>query len=393
MSTVGSARLKLVARAYIKPWFHAHNVMDPEPPSLLSSSAMDSSYKAPDLPHGSLGAGSSQTVYEQGLTSSNNPDSETRGSRQPLQRRRLVSLPMALHLGVLAFHISLWIIRARNVASHHRVPLDWVPFVQNNINVIPHYIMVAFSTAIVYLMRPIAILSVFSRLPQPLTTLSDKMAAWNGLGAALSILYQNLRYRVALTEVIVITAYFATLTGLGTSSSYIFNLPYVNSTISLPNTTWLGAVPVDALLPPGLSEQTPSNFSEVRFDWYMASLALESSFYVNEEDLAGVDPYSNRVFDTLSRISPLDRPGTAQVNFTEFHVKCGSVPQVSLSATANPSGSTGVGLQDGNDPRLPTLLSINYNLDSQSMNLVDSLNISLSNTSNAISGLWQPSSR
>lgn len=322
------------------------------------------------------------------------------------QRKIGVVLPIVLHLCILAFYIALWIIRARHAEQYEIAP-EWADSFQNILNNLPHvrmlvrvlsgvaddllqYIMLALTTALVYVMQPVAILSVYSRLPQPLTTLSDKMAAWQGLGASLAVLYDNLGYRVALTEVLVITLYFAAITGLGTSSSYTFKIPIAEFPTRQLNTTWLGVVPLDALLPSSMSNDPPSNFSGLRFDWYLTSLALESDFYVNAEELAGVDPFRNRVFDTLSQPLPSELTGHARVNFTEFHVKCGSVPQVSLSATALQSSASGAsGLPDDG---IPTLLSINYTLGSQSMNLSDSMFISVSNASNAVSELWQPSS-
>ena len=105
---------------------------------------------------------------------------------------------------------------------------------------------------------------------------------------------------------------------------------------------------------------------------------------------------ANRIYDTLSSPMPASSNSTADVGYTDFNVKCGSVSPVSLVATSDLDiivVSAGGSANGGREIRIPTLLSINYTLGSHHLVLNDSLSISESNVSYAVSRLWQPSGK
>lgn len=189
--------------------------------------------------------------------------------------------------------------------------------------------MLAFSTAIIALMQPIATRSPFGNLPQPLTALSDKVSAWNGLGSSLANLFHNLRYPATLSNAIVTTVYFVTLSGLGISSSFLFDVPAVNSTILSNMTTRVGSPSVRTLVPPSI-QGIPDDFSDISFDWYRSGVGVGMLIGGNATVYPGLS--ANRIYDTLSPPMGTAYNGSAVVNFTDFNVKCGAVPGVSISA-------------------------------------------------------------
>ncbi|VDB97872.1 unnamed protein product [Peniophora sp. CBMAI 1063] len=383
--------------AHIRP--QAHDRRDATPytssKSSLALAVMSLGSKGTDVSRSSPGTGSSPTVHEQGFELPYTPNGETITPRRIPRKRRFImrslcSLPMLLHLGVLAIYIALCVIWSQRVERRWEISLDYSVFFQG-LNIVSHFIMLVFSISITATMQRVATHAAFRDLPQSLTMLSDKMVAWNSLGSALVNLYHNIRRPAALSQVFLITSYFAALSGLGLTSSYLFVFPTINGTDSQYTATTvltLGSVPVEALLPPSISN-TPSNFSSIRFDWYMASMALQSRFYVNEESLPGMDPNRSRIFDGVTELLDPYYTGHANVSYTDFHAKCGSVPGISIAAFAldSPASQTSPTSVDG----LPTALAINYTLGPYSLSLFDSMNISTSNASTTIHGLWQPS--
>lgn len=250
--------------------------------------------------------------------------------------------------------------------------------------------MLAFSTIIIAVMQPIATRAPFGHLPQPLTTMSDKVASWGGLGSSLLNLYHNLRYPATLGNAVVVTIYFSTLSGLGISSSFLFDVPAVNETYSTTMATRIGSPIARALIPPSISEMPP-DFSNITFDWYRSGVGVGMLSSNNASSYPGLS--ANRIYDTLSPPMPASSNSTAQVGYTDFNVQCGSVPHASHRASSyidKKIVSSGGSADGGQDVLIPALLAINYTLGAQPMQLYDSLSISLLNTSYSVGRLWQP---
>lgn len=255
-------------------------------------------------------------------------------------------------------------------------------------------IMLAFSIAIVALMQPIVTRASFAHLPQSLTSLSDKVSTWSGLGSSLVNLYHNLGFRATLGNAILTSIYFSTLSGLGISSSFLFIVPAVNEMVTSRLTTTLGAPPISASIPTGPGAQSvPDNFTHITIDWYRSGVGVGMLTGNTTALYPGLS--SNRLYDTLS--PPMSSSNaTAVVGYTDFNVKCGSVPQFSISATS-PTGSSIENFvsDDGAsgttlDAAMRVLLSINYTLGSTQTTMSDGLSISSQNTSFAIERLWTP---
>ncbi|VDC03882.1 unnamed protein product [Peniophora sp. CBMAI 1063] len=315
-----------------------------------------------------------------------------RTTTPPLVYRNLVSVPMALHLGVLAIYIALCIVWLTDVEQNIHVSLASAARTQTWINLASHVIMLAFATAIIALMQPIATRSPFGNLPQTLTTLADKVSAWSGLGSSILSLFHNLRYPATLSNALLTTTYFATLSGLGISSSFLFDVPAVNSTISSNMTTRIGTPSVRALVPPSING-VPKDFSAISFDWYRSGVGVGMLFGSNATIYPGLS--ANRIYDTLSPPMGASSNSSVVVDYTDFNVKCGAVPGVSISAMTPQDIQKQVisaagKAAGGYDLRLPALLQMNYTLGEESMVLYDSLSISEMNTSFAVSRLWQP---
>lgn len=333
-----------------------------------------------------------------------------RTTTPPLVYKNLVSVPMALHLAVLAIYIALCIVWLTGVENNIHVSLTSASRTQTWINLASHVraarspamvmiteaflqvVMLGFATAIIALMQPIATRSPFGNLPQSLTTLSDKASAWSGLGSSLLNLFHNLRFPATLSNAVLTTTYFAALSGLGISSSFLFDVPVINSTISSNMTTRVGSPSVLDLVPPSI-QGIPNDFSEISFDWYRSGVGVGMLIGSNATLYPGLS--ANRIYDTLSPSMGASSNSSASVNYTDFNVKCGAVPGVSISAMTPQDIEKEVisaagKATGGYDMRLPALLQINYTLGGQAMTLYDSLSISEMNISFAVNRLWQP---
>ncbi|KZV73490.1 hypothetical protein PENSPDRAFT_648826 [Peniophora sp. CONT] len=324
-------------------------------------------------------------------------NTEERAPRSLLPLEKLVGLPMALHIGVLVLYVALCFVWIAGLERNIQVPFTSASRVQTWLNLISHLIMLAFSTAIVAVMQPITTRSPFGNLPQHLTSISDKISSWNGLGSSLLNLYHNLSFPVTLSNAILTTIYFCTLSGLGISSSFLFNVPAVNETIIRNNmATQIGSPSRSGFIPPGMNlSGIPPTFTNLTFDWFRSGVGVGMLLGNNATFYPGLS--ANRIYDTLSvPVSSSSNP-TAVVNYTDFHVKCGSVPGVSMSAQStsfytdtiivqNSSGVYGI-----DDLRSAVLLTIDHTSSPSSLTLYDVLSIGNDAGSNmSISRLWQP---
>ncbi|KZV66668.1 hypothetical protein PENSPDRAFT_82011 [Peniophora sp. CONT] len=324
---------------------------------------------------------------------------EERPSRWPSSFTRLTLLPMILHIAVLVFYIALCVVWITGAESNIRVALTSASRIQTWLNLYSHFIMLAFSTAIVALMQPIATRSPFGNLPQPLTSLSDKISSWSGLGSALRNLYHNLCFPATLGNAILTTAYFSTLSGLGISSSFLFNVPAINETISTNVSTRIGSPAVVGFVPPGSNLfAMPTNFTNLTFDWYRSGMSIGMLTSDNTTVYPGLS--ANRVYDTLLRAMPPSSNASAMVPYTDYNVKCGSVPRAEVSASFYSSysedNSEDSGTSVADIMRNSTLLDIQYPLSSYDMELWDYLSIPYSSDAildDAVGRLWQPAGR
>ncbi|VDB84914.1 unnamed protein product [Peniophora sp. CBMAI 1063] len=301
------------------------------------------------------------------------------------------SLLMALHVVVFALYVGLCIVWAMGLEQRILVAFTSASHVQTWINLISHLIMLLLSIVLVALMQSHATRSPFANLPQPLTSLSDKISSWSGLGSALLNLYHNLSFPTTLGNAILSTTYFATLSGLGISSSFLFTVPAANETISHNVTTLIGSPSVLGMIPPGSNVSgIPSDFTNLTFNWYRSGMGVGVLNSVNTTVFPGL--VANRVYDTLLEPWPASSNATATVGFTDFNVKCGSVPGLNASASysraQNSQFSDGLSPGTAADDRYPALLSMHYNLGPYAMSVYDVL--SVSSSERAVSRLWQP---
>ncbi|VDB84929.1 unnamed protein product [Peniophora sp. CBMAI 1063] len=311
--------------------------------------------------------------------------------------KNLCSLPMVLHVGVFALYIALCIIWITGVVPTIHVALTSASLVQTWLNLSNHLVMLTLSTAIAAVMQPLATRSPFGNLPQSLTSLSDKISSWSGLGSSLLNLYHNLTFPASLSNAIITSLYFTVLSGLGISSSFLFNVPATNETISHTMTTQIGSPSVEGFIPPGSGiSGVPSDFTNLTFNWFRSGVGVGMLLGNNATTFSGIS--SNRIYDTLSPPMSASSNSTAIVGYTEFNVKCGSVPQASISTISDsqyddsfidydPSNTSQVVMES----RSATLLTINYTLGTSNITLSDVLSVADDSTSgNIISRLWQP---
>lgn len=323
---------------------------------------------------------------------------------------------MVLHLGVLALYLALCLVYA--LGSNIPVELTKASLIQSRMNFTSHVspsmpflngsrkrldthtwlqvIMLGLSTVIVAVMQPIATRTPFGHLPRSLTSLSDKISSWSGLGSALLNLYHNLRYPTTLGNAIITTLYFSSLSGLGASSSFLFNVPAVNQTTFSKVPIQIGSPSLLGLIPPGcIAPGESASFTNLTFQWYRSGMSIGM---LNDNTTAFPGLSANRVYDTL--LSPLpDSNTSAEVNYTEFHVQCGSAPEMNISVTnIDPDKSLyNVYYKEWNstswnkDSNYHAQLTINYTLGSTLMTLRDGLSLSAHNNANSVSRLWRPS--
>jgi hypothetical protein len=191
------------------------------------------------------------------------------------------------------------------------------------------------------MLQPLAIRNQVQRV-HTFTSLSDYYSSWNGLGASLSALYDNLRLRATVLPILTIAIYFGSITGLQTTTPLIFATSPLNVTMSTPVRTSIGYADfgstgigtasdpysVDNDTFPATNSDGTSNPELVQFNWYLANAAVTLLNNTISVDTPGV--FENIVYDTLlsSAVN-----GTARVNRTEFDVNCGYLnPQPNVTA-------------------------------------------------------------
>ncbi|KAI0034495.1 hypothetical protein K488DRAFT_83900 [Vararia minispora EC-137] len=191
-------------------------------------------------------------------------------------------------------------------------------------------------------MQRLGIRVSFTDLPQSLAALGDRSEAWSGLGACLLTIYNNSRFRVTLTLPLIAAIYFAALSTLGFSSSFLFSIPTFNSNSSFCSRTTIGTPDVLSLIPPAAGPNLPSNFQNISFDWFSSSAGLSILAGGAAPEFPGL--IGSRVFDTIaSNISNAN--ATAVVGYTDFHVKSDNASdpingQMILDATGSPGWPT-----------------------------------------------------
>ncbi|VDC03881.1 unnamed protein product [Peniophora sp. CBMAI 1063] len=316
--------------------------------------------------------------------------SQVQTIRTRLVAKDIVSVPTLLHLGVLAIYVALVVIWATGLEKNITVELVDASRIQTWINLISHVVMLVFSTAIIAVMQPMATRSPFANLPQSLTTISDKVSAWSGLGSSLVNLYHNISYPATLGNTFLVVIYFSALSGLGISSSFLFDVPTVNETISSNRTTEVGTPSLRLAIPAPMATM-PSNFSDVAFDWYRSGVGVGMLIGVNATVYPGLS--ANRIYDTLSPPMAASSNASAIVGYTDFNVKCGSVTNPSYFARVPVEKliiSDGGTARGGEEIQYPTLLTINHTLGPYHIELSDSMGIYASNLSYAVGRLWEP---
>lgn len=177
------------------------------------------------------------------------------------------------------------------------------------------------TTAVTALMQPILIRAEFEQT-QTLTALADKVSSWSGLGASIVALYHNIRMPAALQAVFIVTVYFLAFAVVHTTTPLLFTVPVVNVTQQYQAPTLIATPSTKDFF--ATDYPTPSNFSQVTFDWYRSSAGLGllgGNFTVQYPGLE-----QNRIYDTL--ITPLSSTNaSASVGYTDFWVTCGQVPE------------------------------------------------------------------
>jgi len=176
--------------------------------------------------------------------------------------------------------------------------------------------------ACVLTLQPLAVQAQF-RHPRLLTALSDYSYSWNSLGSSLETLYYNTRLNASLLPILTTTAYLASIVGLQTVTPLLFSFPVSEGNTSVPVQTVLSFPNFSAA---GLQvfSQDKTDTQSTLFDWYLAGTALSllsGNISANTPGVAG-----SILYDTLQG-GAVAANGSAEVNRTEFRVRCGQLPQ------------------------------------------------------------------
>ncbi|KAI0319673.1 hypothetical protein OF83DRAFT_760817 [Amylostereum chailletii] len=224
---------------------------------------------------------------------------------------------------VLFVHCALLIIWAMSIEQRVVVDANEAANISTILDALLQVFVLILTTALIGLMAPLAIRAQFLK-SQTLTALSDVSSSWNGLGISALTLYHNIHLPAAVFPVILSTIYFLALTGLHVTTPLILTVPVVGITRTETASTVTGTLDVRTLFPS--SYPLPSNFSNITFDWYLSSASLSLLGQGGASDSGHIGLQGNRVFDTL--VSPLSASNaSAVVNYTDFNVKCGKLPQ------------------------------------------------------------------
>jgi hypothetical protein len=158
--------------------------------------------------------------------------------------------------------------------------------------------------------------------------LSDYTSSWNDLGASFYAVYQNSRLHTAIGPVLLISAYFALITGLQTVTPLLFTSMSFNhiSTQFVPEIVGFLNFNATQLANTSYLSSLLSNTSDwsINFDWYMPTRALSLLRGNISVDTPSV--FRNVGYDTLQYTLPAQK-GSVTVNRTEFRVSCGRLLQ------------------------------------------------------------------
>ncbi|KAI0034512.1 hypothetical protein K488DRAFT_83919 [Vararia minispora EC-137] len=239
---------------------------------------------------------------------------------------------LILHAFIVVVYLVLIVIWA-NGWERHTVQLSESSRLQTYSNALFHAFNLLLSAAALVATQRLGVRVSFGDLPQPLTALGDRAEAWNGLGACVLTVYNNLRFRVTRSLLLIAAVYFAALSILGFSSSFLFSVPSFNINNSLVSDIAIGTpdirsfIPTAALAPSGpQAADLPSDFQNISFDWFSSSAGLSILAGAAAPEFPGLS--GSRVFDTIaSNMSTVN--ATAVVGYTDFHVKCGQLGHTS----------------------------------------------------------------
>ncbi|KDQ55395.1 hypothetical protein JAAARDRAFT_71275 [Jaapia argillacea MUCL 33604] len=228
---------------------------------------------------------------------------------------------LVLHTVVVVLHVVLVTLWSLGIEKRLVVRFDRASTVSTAINAGLQIFISIITTAIVAIAQPLALQRQFSQR-QTLTALADKSSAWSGLGSAVMTFIYNLQISASPFSIVQIGIYFAGLTVLHTTTPILFSVPITLDQHQISAATIIGT-------PKLYFDDPQSRLETVIPDWYGSSVGMGT--FGSGLTMATPGLYENRVYDTL--LSTSSTSGIAEVNYTDFVVQCGMVPNANVIAS------------------------------------------------------------
>ncbi|KAF7375776.1 hypothetical protein MSAN_00467300 [Mycena sanguinolenta] len=215
-----------------------------------------------------------------------------------------------LHSALIIMHALLFVVWANGFENRITISLSNEKLVSFMITSLTTAFGNVYSAVLVFITQTLATRRSLQK-NQMLTTTHDNTAAWAGIGAAVSLMWNQKKNssRSSILGVLSATTYLAAVLGLHITSSSLFSLVTFNSTrAAFPGTQGLPAF-----------NGTPNFTTFADMETYAAGSLYSLPSVLNSETNQGL--HGGTLYEVLDTASPVS--GNAIVNATGFNVTCG----------------------------------------------------------------------
>ncbi|KAJ6488814.1 hypothetical protein C8R45DRAFT_1143005 [Mycena sanguinolenta] len=246
------------------------------------------------------------TQYEGGTNPSTAPERSWQTATRTLQISSLV-----LHSTLAATHFLLIGVWATGLTHRFTITLEEQKFASFVLTTSTTTCGTIYSTVLVFITQALATRRNLRR-NQMLTATHDNTAAWAGLGAAVAVLWNQMKVPSGASIAGLLSAiiYLVAILGIHITSSSLFSLVAFTST----RTFRAGTRGLPAF-------GTPNDVAMQDMDTYAYGSLYFLPFTLNNYENQGQGLYEGTLYDMLDTVS--SGPGNATVDATGFNLTCG----------------------------------------------------------------------
>ncbi|KAJ7610618.1 hypothetical protein DFH06DRAFT_1308628 [Mycena polygramma] len=227
------------------------------------------------------------------------------------QRNQLRFLWLILHVGLALLHLAILIIGMRGLERRAVFTLEHQATVSFVVTALSTGIGIGYLSTALFVTQKLAMHHNL-RACQTLTATHDNIAAWNGLGSALSTLYAQLKVPASVFGTSIVAVYLSCLALLHITSPAIFSVVGYNTSIP---------VFVQTLGVPQFNEHTNAT------DQVLINAFSFFPWIDNLETSQKIGLINGSIYDVLQEVAP--GRGQAAVTATGFNVTCAYLPALS----------------------------------------------------------------